>query len=592
MKKNIYLFGIMLLGGAMLSSCNDMLDKEPLDSFTNSPTFWNNPSSVEGYAATFYNLFVGYGNPGNGDFYFESLTDDQAGASFKNWKYTNAPADNSNWTATYTEIRRANAMIEALNTMATEMDEDTKNHWLGVARLMRGWQHWDLVRKFGDCVWVDHVPNVDDPILYAARDDRDAVMDHVFEDLQFACNNINEEGTGVKTTWSRNMARALAADVCLWEGTFRKYRTAEENGKGPDEAGAQKFLQYCVELCEPLMAAYQLSDDYHAIYNSTSLASNSEIIFCKEYLQDIFEHSTIDYTCTSTQQDGMTKDAFDSYLFLDGQLKANTSYDTSNDVPVYKLSANDNSQHLNIKHMLEMRDRRLGITVDTILCYTGTGGGWPRVAGGMAMTSSTGYTISKYDNVTIDPAYRQNTFSNYTWCPLYWVSVVYLNYAEAKAELGTITQTDLDNTINKLKTRAGLPSITLGVNLNDPKKPGNVSSLIWEIRRERRCELMFDNDFRYWDLIRWHMLDKLDTTKPENVDITLGANLVNDNGMYDGTLVPTEGGEYIDAYTIGGTNYDRVYNVKHYLYPIPTNEITLNGNLGQNTGWPLTSSEE
>ena len=388
------------------------------------------------------------------------------------------------------------------------------------------------------------------------------------------------------------MARALAADVCLWEGTFRKYRTAEENGKGPDEAGAQKFLQYCVELCEPLMAAYQLSDDYHAIYNSTSLASNSEIIFCKEYLQDIFEHSTIDYTCTSTQQDGMTKDAFDSYLFLDGQLKANTSYDTSNDVPVYKLSANDNSQHLNIKHMLEMRDRRLGITVDTILCYTGTGGGWPRVAGGMAMTSSTGYTISKYDNVTIDPAYRQNTYSNYTWCPLYWVSVVYLNYAEAKAELGTITQTDLDNTINKLKTRAGLPSITLGVNLNDPKKPGNVSSLIWEIRRERRCELMFDNDFRYWDLIRWHMLDKLDTTRPENVDITLGANLVNDNGGYDGTLVPTEGGEYINAYTIGGTDYDRVYDVKHYLYPIPTNEITLNGNLGQNTGWSLTSSEE
>ena len=103
---------------------------------------------------------------------------------------------------------------------------------------------------------------------------------------------------------------------------------------------------------------------------------------------------------------------------------------------------------------------------------------------------------------------------------------------------------------------------------------------------------MFDNDFRYWDLIRWHMLDKLDTTRPENVDITLGANLVNDNGGYDGTLVPTEGGEYINAYTIGGTDYDRVYDVKHYLYPIPTNEITLNGNLGQNTGWSLTSSEE
>ena len=64
MKKNIYLLGVMMLGGAMFSSCNDMLEKDPLDSFTNSPTFWNNPSSVEGYGAEFYNLFTGYGNNG------------------------------------------------------------------------------------------------------------------------------------------------------------------------------------------------------------------------------------------------------------------------------------------------------------------------------------------------------------------------------------------------------------------------------------------------------------------------------------------------------------------------------------------------
>ena len=276
---------MMLLGGALLSSCTDMLDKEPLDSFTNSPTFWNNPSSVEGYAATFYNLFTGYGNyGGSGDFYFKTLSDDQAGASFANWKYVNVPSDDANWTSTYTEIRRANAMIEALNEMATEMDEATKNHWLGVARLMRGWQHWDLVRKYGDCMWVDHVLDTDDPILYAARQDRDEVMDKVLEDLDFACKNINEEGTGVKTTWSRNMARALTANVCLWEGTFRKYRTEAENGKGPDIEGANRFLNYCVEVCNPLIANYPLSDNYQAIYNSTSLANNSEVIFCKEYV--------------------------------------------------------------------------------------------------------------------------------------------------------------------------------------------------------------------------------------------------------------------------------------------------------------------
>ena len=576
---------MMLLGGALLSSCTDMLDKEPLDSFTNSPTFWNNPSSVEGYAATFYNLFTGYGNyGGSGDFYFKTLSDDQAGASFANWKYVNVPSDDANWTSTYTEIRRANAMIEALNEMATEMDEATKNHWLGVARLMRGWQHWDLVRKYGDCMWVDHVLDTDDPILYAARQDRDEVMDKVLEDLDFACKNINEEGTGVKTTWSRNMARALTANVCLWEGTFRKYRTEAENGKGPDIEGANRFLNYCVEVCNPLIANYPLSDNYQAIYNSTSLANNSEVIFCKEYVKDQLDHSLIDYTCTSTQISGMTKDAFDSYLFLDGQLKANTSYDTSNDVAVFKFSPNDNADHLNIQHMLAVRDKRLSQTIDSVLCYTGDGGGWPRTEGDNAMTASTGYSVCKYDNVTIERAYRNQTGTNYTWAPLYWVSVVYLNYAEAKAELGTITQSDLDMTINKLKNRAGLPSITTSVNLNDPKMvdAGVTDPLLWEIRRERRCELMFDNDFRYWDLIRWHMLDKLDTTDPKNIDITLGADMSNDvEGIYDGTL----NGAYIDAYTIGGSRFDREYEPKHYLYPIPSNELNLNEQLDQNPGW-------
>lgn len=589
MKKNIYLLGVMMLGGVMFSSCNDMLDKEPLDSFTNSPTFWNNPSSVEGYAAEFYNLFTGYGNGGNGLFYFQSLSDDQAGAGFKNWKYVNVPSEDNNWTSTYDEIRHANVMIASLNTMATEMDPDTKNHWLGVARLMRGWQHFDLVRKYGDCLWADHVLDTDDPLLYSARTDRDEVMDLVLEDLQFACNNINDVKS--QTTWSRDMARALTADICLWEGTFRKYRTADENGKGPDEAGAERFLKYCVEVCDPLIDKYHTSDNYQSIYNSITLSGNSEVIFYKEYKQDILEHSTIDYTCSSTQQDGMTKDAFDSYLFLDGQLKANTTIDTSDDMAVVAESGNDGAKHLNIRNMLEKRDKRLAQTVDSVLCYTGSG--WPRLSGGMAMTSSTGYSICKYDNVTIDATYRQNTFSNFTSCPLFWGAVVRLNYAEAKCELGTLTQDDLERTVNELKRRAGLPSITLDVDLTDPKMAlaGVKDPLLWEIRRERRCELMFDNDFRYWDLIRWHMLDKLDTTNPDNLDVTLGAEVSAGSSVegvaFNGSVKPDAGGkgQYIDAYNVGGSDYKRVFDPKHYLYPIPSGERSLNKNLGQNPGW-------
>lgn len=569
MKKKTFLYSMVLLGGLTATGCTDMLEKEPLDSFANNSLFWSNPSSVEGYAAAFYNLFTGYGNGGgSGDFYFKNLSDDQVGNAFVNWKYSNVEASNSNWSATWDEIRRANAMIESLGSMAEGMDDATKNHWIGVARLMRGWQYWDLVRKFGDCPWVDHVPDVDDPILYATRDDRDLVMDHVLEDLNFACTNI--EDISSKNTWSRNLANAIKAHVCLWEGTFRKYRTQDVNGKAPDMEGANRFLQACVEACEEVMPDYTLCDNYQSIYNSETLANNPEIIFYKEYAKDIFGHSTIDYTCTSTMMHGMSKDAFDSYLFLDGKTKEHTSYDNT-DAGVMALSANDGVNHLNINNLLAVRDKRLAQTIDTVLCY---GSGWPRLTGGIAMTSSTGYGISKYDNVTIDPAYRQVGGKNYTAAPLYWLAVIYLNFAEAKAELGTLTNDDLDNSINLLKARAGLPPITVDVADAGDNDMG-VSPLIWEIRRERRCELMFDNDFRYWDLIRWHQLDKLDNSL--NPDIMLGANVVNDP-EYTGE----KSGNYIDMWQ----GRVREYDPKHYLYPIPSGQITLNPNLKpQNPGW-------
>ena len=104
-----------------------------------------------------------------------------------------------------------------------------------------------------------------------------------------------------------------------------------------------------------------------------------------------------------------------------------------------------------------------------------------------------------------------------------------------------------------------------------------VSPLIWEIRRERRCELMFDNKFRYWDLIRWHQLDKLDTTL--HPEITMGANLASDPTAEKAVTLTADG--YIDA----SNGMTRTYEYKHYLYPIPSGQITLNPDLGQNPGW-------
>ncbi len=125
----------------------------------------------------------------------------------------------------------------------------------------------------------------------------------------------------------------------------------------------------------------------------------------------------------------------------------------------------------------------------------------------------------------------------------------------------------MNATVNLLRDRAGLKA------LSNADYTG-YKSLIDAIRNDRRCELMVDNWYRYWDLIRWHELDNL--TKE---DVYLGAKVdKNDLAKDEGGLTLKDG--FINPY-----DNRRVWNTKYYLYPIPENERTLNPNLGQNPGW-------
>lgn len=429
------------------------------------------------------------------------------------------------------------------------------------------------MREYGDVQWLSDViqdPN-DTTAIYGERTDRDVVMDSVLTDLDYAIANIGSSSD--KTAWSSNMARAMKSDICLYEGTYCKYRTLADNGKAPDASRAQRFLQESVKASEELINSgkYSLTTNYGEIYNSLDLTSNREIIFFRNYEQDIVMHGLVDYTCGSTEIRGITKDAFDAFLFRDGKPRATTTLDTDDKGT---LNANGN---LSISKQLSVRDKRLSVLTDSIVYIGGHGWCRPNDAGYKGeMTSSTGYGVRKFDNTSLDTYYRTNTNTGYTDAPIYWYAVILLNEAEAKAELGTITQDDLDKTVNQLQARAGLPNMTLNPEA-DPANNMGVSNLIWEIRRCRRCELMTDNWYRYWDLVRWHQLDKLDGNT--NVNINRGANLTN--------MPKLEGDKYTtdaNGYLIGLSRV-RTYDKKYYFFPIPSSQTTLNKKMKQNPGW-------
>lgn len=559
-----------------LASCSDFLDKGPLDTFTND-NFWTNESNVTGYANTFYQDFLGYGNAGGtGLFYFRTLSDDQAGGSFADWTFQNVPASSTNWRDGWIEIRRANILLE--NVDKVNMSDEAKNHWKGVGRLMRAWHSYQLVRTYGDIPWVDKSLDItDEGYLYGARQSRDLVMDNVLEDLNFACENMYDNTS--KTKLNKNVAYAMKAEITLFEGTFRKYRKTEDGQSAPDQAGATKFLNETKNTASFLMnRSFTLNSSYQGNYNSVNLATNPEMIFYKAYKQNVLHHSLIAYISSSTQLSGMSKNAFESYLFTDGKPLALTTLDKS-DAAVMKIGTKTVGGNvvpdtvMSIKGLLDVRDKRLSQTIDTALCYVGRG--FTRFGTGISMTSSTGYGVNKYDNKSLDNIYRNQTSANFTHAPIFWLSVVYLQYAEACAELGNITQSDLDNSINKLRARAGIPNLSINVGYSDPANNMGVSDLIWEVRRERRNELMFDNWARYWDLIRWHQLDKLDSSL--HPDILMGANIVNDPYNH----VVDKVGNYID----GTKKKTRQFNAKHYWYPIPSDQISLNPQLEQNQGW-------
>lgn len=583
-----------------MASCNDTLDKMPRDKFVNNPEFWNNENQVESYSNRFYEDYVGYGQGGGyGWFYFKSLGDDQVNPDFDNWDYTSVPGSSSNWTSPYTEIRRANYMIAGIQ--GSTLSESLKNHYLAVARLNRAWQYYQLVRMYGDVIWYEDVVMDPDPkgsqseLIYKARTDRDEVMDKVLEDLNFAVANITTSG---KNSWSVDMAQAMKSDICLYEGTYCKYRTAAENGKAASSERASKFLNECVKASEAVMAkGYALNANYGDIYNADDLGNNNEVIFFRNYKYNEVMHSTGDYCCSSSPQRGISKDAIDAFLFRDGKPLATTGLDKS-DVPerveyvqhnskgevvkdddgkpVILKDKDGNTRYVySIEKMLAVRDKRLSKLVDPILSLAHHE--WERAASGSSMASSTGYTIAKYDNINQDPVDRISIGKNISDAPLWTLPIIYLNYAEAKAELGSINQADLDKSVNKLQDRAGVGSISLSP-AADPANNMNVSNLLWEIRRARRCELMTDNWIRYWDLVRWHQLDKLDNTKYPNIN--RGANVKNAMALDSDINYTVDENGYIIVNTAA-----RAYLPKYYFYPIPSSELTLNPQLTQNPGW-------
>lgn len=588
MKKHI-IFGL-LAGAAVLTSCDDFLDdnRYPLDTLIDNPAYWTSKVNVQSQVNMLYNNFSGYGSGQSwvNDFYYKSLSDDQcshiesgSGMVFARWNYQYANVTNSVWDASYVEVRRCNFIINNCNLV----DPKDNNDFIGQARLIRAMQYYELVRALGDVPLVKDVLAVDSPELYGPRTPRNEVMDFVLEDLNFAVANISKQSG--KLEFCKDMANAMKSEICLYEASFARYHQK-------DEERAKKFYGEVVNACNAIMEqGYSICDDYQSLYNSIftadlergipSLTANPEVIFMKGYQTGSQTHSAMSFLSSETAIPGMTKDAFDAYLFKDAKPLATTSLDKS-DKPVI-----DDKGNYDISAALSVRDGRLAKTIDGQLAF-GKKVTFKR-ANSASITSTTGYTICKYVNTKIPYSQTVNANTNFTCAPIYWLAWTYCDYLEARAELGDLTDGDITKCMKPLWNRAGIDTSVLNKayleNMADPANNMGISSLLWEIRRLRRCELMFDRNHRYWDLVRWHKLDLLDTN--EHPNIVLGANVSGGTAEQLSGVFMNDG--YINAARTANGTDSRVFSDREYLEPLGTTIISLYNAKGlelpQNPGW-------
>jgi len=539
--------------------------------------------------------------PGRGNYTSDQDTDDKATTGAMEIKsiMTGSPSSQnitSGWS--WGRLRNINYFLDNYNK--AQVSETVKNHYAGLARFYRALFYIDKVKRYSDVPWYSKTLNPGDTVdLYKPRDPRALVMENAMADLAFAAANVRESvPTGTPNVW---VVKLLLARTALYEGTYRKYHT--ELGLA---STANTLLQSAAQVSEEIMNSgkFLLHSSYQGLFNNASLVGNKEVLLASIYDQDLKRSGSnsniLDYEMSPSRE------LVQTYLMKDGS--------RFTDQPGY--------QTFGFVQEFQNRDPRLSVA----LIYPGfvmaTNAPNPKPYIQRLNKNFTGYhQLKGYINSTDSKVIADVDF------PAYRYAEVLLTFAEAKAELGSLTQTDLNKSVNLIRSRATMPPLDLAMANGNPDpvsaaKYSNVTGanqgVILEIRREKRVEFAMEG-YRFDDLMRWGAGKEL-AKIPEgmyfpglgNFDLT--GDGVPDIKLVDkGTVIPSESlketnslgdklvyyktgnfGEDVTVYlkngTAGGATVTEIttrkfLEPKYYYRPIPFNQVTLNPALKQIFDW-------
>lgn len=599
--KKIYAVFISGLSVLAFSSCEGFLDKFPETSLS-PETFYTSEKELELATNGFYTMLPSPDNTTDGALQDNDL---EYHVALSSLQMGNRSAENESWSSsTWSNLRALNYYLEhSVNCTS----EDIRKKYDGVAYFFRAMFYYEKVRKYGDIPWYDHVISANDKAsLYRARDSRGFVMQKIMEDLDKAIE-------GLPATWAEGVYRinkyaayAFKSRVALFEGTWRKYHDVPDEIYTKED-GTQMTLSSEYFLTQAADAAKAVIDyGKYKMYKGETIvkgqpyrdffvledAETSETILSRRYLytdeMNIRHGVQFKY---KNQRHSLTRALAYHYLMADGT----------------PFQSQEGWQTMQYNQEFKNRDPRMAQTIaapDYVAVGTDAS---TKYYPSCKDYDRSGYRPIKYfSDDTHDGAGTSTT--DYA---IFRYGEVLLNYAEAKAELGEADQTVIDQTVNVIRARVGMPALDvtkangtpdafLSSYYTDKHLDGPDKGLILEIRRERTVELV-NEGFRLWDMLRWHEGQQLcpasNTLGPGFIGCWfpgLGEYDMNNDGtpdlcIYTGTKPSTDCENTLDVsegkentLSEGTSGYliqfkDQTYKweEKDYLYPIPVKQIQI-----------------
>lgn len=543
--KRLYLLGIgLMFTSQFLTSCHDLLEKDPTDSYSETVA-WSSESSLDMYVTYLYKPLNGLSN-----FSSLSLTDGYTDlVKYGNgvpqtWSAHNKillqqntiTSDNnpmSSW-GLYTDIFRENVFLRDAGIYGNKFSEDFLNIRIAEIRFIRAVNYARMIRIFGGVILRDETNGVDsEGQKDKARATEAESWDFVLKDLEFAARHLPKEWD---SKWEGRLTKGAAYAYMCRTALFAKrwdvaITAADEIKK---------------------LNKYDLMDNYEDVFK---VAGNKEIIFSIAYKIPDMPHYFDRYFAPDGKQ-GIRRAVPTSELV--------DSYDMADGTPFSWSGSMANDPYVGREPRFYASIIYNGATwkEKKIYTYVDAENGFAAYRDNMnpgEKQTVTGYFIRKYlqeNNADFD-----DKGSDQFWIEMRYAEVL-LNLAEALAEQDySKNQDDALEALNEVRERVNLPKRTT-------EEAPDKDSFMKLLRKERICELAFEG-FRYWDLRRWRLAGEvIDGKQAHGTKITK-----KDDNTYTYEQVSCD------------DNINRFFPERYYLLPIPVDELQNNPLCENNAPW-------